>query len=109
MKLSTFSIAFVLLFSSSCSLFVDEYQVNSRKVIAYLLEDLPLPDDADIIKHINKRIKLEKDKIVKEQELRIAKEALEKNNQSLDKVETGTIKSNEEQTSNELNISSNTS
>ena len=50
MKLSTLSLVFVLLFSTSCSLFVDEYQVNSRKVIAYLLEDLPLPDDADIIK-----------------------------------------------------------
>ena len=50
MKLSEFSLVIVLHFSSSCSLFVDEYQVNSRKVIAYLLEDLPLPDDADIIK-----------------------------------------------------------
>ena len=50
MKFSTLSLVFVLLFSTSCSLFVDEYQVNSRKVIAYLLEDLPLPDDADIIK-----------------------------------------------------------
>ena len=28
----------------------DEYQANQRKVIAYLLEDLPLPDDAEIIK-----------------------------------------------------------
>ena len=51
MKFSSLSLAFVLLFSTSCSLFVDEYQVNSRKVIAYLLEDLPLPDDADIIKY----------------------------------------------------------
>ena len=50
MKSSILSLVFVLLFSTSCSLFVDEYQVNSRKVIAYLLEDLPLPDDADIIK-----------------------------------------------------------
>ena len=50
MKPSVFYLVIVLLFSSSCSLFVDEYQVNSRKVIAYLLEDLPLPDDADIIK-----------------------------------------------------------
>ena len=49
MKFSTLSLVFVLIFSTSCSLFVDEYQVNSRKVIAYLLEDLPLPDDADII------------------------------------------------------------
>ena len=51
MKFSTLSLVFVLLFSTSCSLFVDEYQVNSRKVIAYLLEDLPIPDDADIIKY----------------------------------------------------------
>ncbi len=63
-------------------------------------------DDAEIIKVINKRVKLEKDKIIKEQELRISKEALEDNNKSLDKVNTETIKSNEEQTSNELNISS---
>ena len=35
---------------SSCALITDEYQVNQRKVIAYLLEDLPLPEDADIIK-----------------------------------------------------------
>ena len=42
-------------------------------------------DDADIIKIINKRIKLEKDKIIKEQELRIRTETLE-DNQSLDKV-----------------------
>lgn len=35
---------------SSCAIFVDEYQVNQRKVLAYLLSDLPLPKDADIIK-----------------------------------------------------------
>ena len=51
MKYSIFSLVFLLLFLTSCSLFVDEYQVNSRKVIAYLLEDLPIPDDADIIKY----------------------------------------------------------
>ena len=51
MNRSVFSLAFLLLFTTSCSLFVDEYQVNSRKVIAYLLEDLPIPDDADIIKY----------------------------------------------------------
>ena len=50
MRLSSLSLALVLLFSTSCAIFVDEYQVNSRKVIAYLLEDLPLPSDADIIK-----------------------------------------------------------
>ena len=51
MKYSIFSLVFLLLFSTSCSLFVDEYQVNSRKVIDYLLEDLPIADDADIIKY----------------------------------------------------------
>ena len=107
MKLSTLSLVFILLFSTSCSLFVDEYQVNSRKVIAYLLEDLPLPDDADIIKVINKRIKLEKDKIAKEQELRIKTEALDEQNQTIDNVENQNIQSNEEQAGNQ-NISTNT-
>ena len=53
-------------------------------------------DDADMVKVINKRIKLEKDKIAKEQELRIKDEALEDQNQTTDKVETENIKSNEE-------------
>ena len=35
---------------SSCALITDEYQANQRKVIAYLLEDLPLPEDAQIVK-----------------------------------------------------------
>ena len=39
-----------ILFLSSCALVTDEYQDNQRKVIAYLLEDLPLPDNAEIIK-----------------------------------------------------------
>ena len=43
-----------LLFStilfSGCALVTDEYQANQRKVIAYLLEDFPLPSDAEIIK-----------------------------------------------------------
>ena len=64
-------------------------------------------DDADIIKVINKRIKLEKDKIIKEQELRISKEAQEENKKSLDKVDMENIKSNEGHTSNELNNSFN--
>ena len=53
-------------------------------------------DDADMIKVINKRIKLEKDKIAKEQELRIKDEALEAQNQTSDKVETENIKSDGE-------------
>ena len=40
----------ILVIVSSCALFTDEYQQNQRKVIAYLLEDLPLPDDAKIVK-----------------------------------------------------------
>ena len=64
-------------------------------------------DDADIIKVINKRIKLEKDKITKEQELRIKTEALEGQDQILDKIETEDIKNNEEKRTDEANISSN--
>ena len=41
---------FVLTLFSGCALITDEYQANQRKVIAYLLEDLPLPADAKIIK-----------------------------------------------------------
>jgi len=40
----------ILVIVSGCALFTDEYQQNQRKVIAYLLEDLPLPDDAKIVK-----------------------------------------------------------
>lgn len=40
----------VLIFFSGCALITDEYQTNQRKVIAYLLEDMPLPEDAKIIK-----------------------------------------------------------
>ena len=39
-----------LLTFSACALVTDEYQANQRKVIAYLLEDFPLPDDAQIVK-----------------------------------------------------------
>ena len=40
----------ILTILSGCALFTDEYQANQRKVIAFLLEDLPLPEDAKIIK-----------------------------------------------------------
>tara|TARA_Y100001970_G_C14055106_1_gene761114 strand:+ start:175 stop:663 length:489 start_codon:yes stop_codon:yes gene_type:complete len=50
MKIKLFTICLVTLFISSCAIITDEYQVNQRKVIAYLLEDLPLPEDADIIR-----------------------------------------------------------
>tara|TARA_Y100000768_G_scaffold353413_1_gene305696 strand:- start:794 stop:1285 length:492 start_codon:yes stop_codon:yes gene_type:complete len=40
----------VLIIFSGCALVTDEYQANQRKVIAYLLEDLPLPSDSQIVK-----------------------------------------------------------
>ena len=45
-------------------------------------------DDADIVKVVNKRVKLEKDKIAKEQQLRIQAEALEKQDLNKEKLET---------------------
>jgi hypothetical protein len=50
MKTKYLSLALASILLSSCAIITDEYQVNQRKVIAYLLEDLPLPNDADIIK-----------------------------------------------------------
>ena len=47
-KIINLSLVFTLL--TGCALITDEYQANQRKVIAYLLEDLPLPKDAEIIK-----------------------------------------------------------
>ena len=44
------AILFSTMLFSGCALITDEYQANQRKVIAYLLEDFPLPDDAEIIK-----------------------------------------------------------
>ena len=49
MKIKNLFTAFaVTLLFSSCALVTDEYQANQRKVIAYLLEDLPLPKAAEI-------------------------------------------------------------
>jgi hypothetical protein len=64
-------------------------------------------DDADIVKVINRRIKLENDKIAKEQDLRIKDEALESQGQTTDTVEIEKINSNDKQKVEELNISSN--
>ena len=48
MKLS-FIISILFLFvSSGCSIFVDEYQMNQKKVIEFLLSDLPIPEDSSI-------------------------------------------------------------
>ena len=64
-------------------------------------------DDAEIIKAINKRIKLEKDKIAKEQDLRIKDEAIESQVQSIEKVETENIGNNMEKKVEEPNDFSN--
>jgi hypothetical protein len=50
--LKHFSLLFAVLLSvSGCSLFApDAYQAESRKVIDYLLSDMPLPQDAEIQK-----------------------------------------------------------
>ena len=48
MKLS-FIISIIFLFTvSGCSIFVDEYQTNQKKVIEFLLSDLPIPEDSSI-------------------------------------------------------------
>ena len=65
-------------------------------------------DDADLIKVINKRIKLEKDKIAKEEELRIQKEALENKIQNIDNTNINNLKNDSPQIGNEQNISTNT-
>ena len=65
-------------------------------------------DDADIVKVINRRIKLENDKIAKEQDLRIKDEALKSQVQTKDTLEIEKINTDDEQKVEELNISSNT-
>ena len=45
-----FPVLFLLIFISSCTLFVNEYQVNQRKIISYLLSDFPIPKNSEIIK-----------------------------------------------------------
>ena len=50
MKIRILISLLVLFTFSACALITDEYQANQRIVIAYLLEDLPLPEDAQIVK-----------------------------------------------------------
>jgi len=45
-KLASLSLLIII---SGCSLITDEYQDNQRKVIDYLLGDVPMPEDAEII------------------------------------------------------------
>ena len=50
MKFSQFISLFLLFSVSSCSIFVDEYQTNQKKVIEFLLSDLPSPEDSSIMR-----------------------------------------------------------
>jgi hypothetical protein len=50
MKKILSSITLMFFFLTSCTLFVNEYQVNQRKIIAYLLSDFPIPKNSEIIK-----------------------------------------------------------
>ena len=50
MKFSQFISLFLLFTVSSCSIFVDEYQTNQKKVIEFLLSDLPIPEDSSIMR-----------------------------------------------------------
>ena len=50
MKFSPFISLFLLFSVSSCSIFVDEYQTNQKKVIEFLLSDLPIPEDSSIMR-----------------------------------------------------------
>ena len=50
MKLFQFISLFLLFSVSSCSIFVDEYQTNQKKVIEFLLSDLPIPEDSSIMR-----------------------------------------------------------
>ena len=62
-------------------------------------------DDADLVKIINKRIKLEKDKVSKEQELRIQAEALESKAQNAENMENVNAKNVQQQIVDDNNIS----
>ena len=50
MKFSQFISLFLLFSVSGCSIFVDEYQTNQKKVIEFLLSDLPIPEDSSIMR-----------------------------------------------------------
>ena len=50
MKFSPFISLFLLFSVSSCSIFVDEYQTNQKKVIELLLSGLPIPEDSSIMR-----------------------------------------------------------
>ena len=46
MRKSILTCLTALLLSSSCAIFVDEFQVNQKEIIDFLLSDLPIPEDS---------------------------------------------------------------
>jgi hypothetical protein len=50
MKKVTFISLTLIFIISSCAIVTDEYQVNNRKLLSYLLEDLPMPKNSKILK-----------------------------------------------------------
>ena len=50
MKTSILTCLTALFLSSSCAIFVDEFQVNQKEIIDFLLSDLPIPEDSKIKK-----------------------------------------------------------
>ena len=50
MRFSILTCLVALFLSSSCAIFVDEYQVNQKEIIDFLLSDLPIPEDSKIKK-----------------------------------------------------------
>ena len=50
MRTSILTCLTALFLSSSCAIFVDEFQVNQKEIIDFLLSDLPIPEDSKIKK-----------------------------------------------------------
>ena len=51
MRFSILTCLVALFLSSSCAIFVDEYQVNQKEIIDFLLSDIPIPEDSKIKKY----------------------------------------------------------
>ena len=78
--------------------------IKRKKILGSFFKTIER-DDGDIIKVINKRTKLEKDKVAKELELRIQQEASEGQEQNIDKVENENVKTVEAEKVDNLNNS----
>ena len=50
MNKSAFISLSIIFIISSCAIVTDEYQINKKKLISFLLEDIPMPENSEIIK-----------------------------------------------------------